>query len=148
MDIPERIFPRVMTRYEVADDGCWNTTYSLGSHGYGQVGWQDGPNIRMTVVHRVSWIARNGPIPDGMTVDHICKNKKCINPDHLRLLTRSENARRGADKDFPLGQCSRGHGDEWFQVRDHTGKKGCVLCLRASRARYEARNRPPLKDAS
>lgn len=148
MDIPERVFERVLSKYEIAENGCWNTTYSLNGYGYGQVGWNDDTGTRkVTATHRVSWVAANGPIPGEMTVDHICKNKACINPSHLRLLSRSENARRGADKDFPLGQCSRGHGDEWFQVRDYTGRRGCRLCLRESAARYARKRRADARRA-
>ena len=48
-------------------------------------------NGRSTRVHGVKWIETNGPIPDGMKVDHMCWNKRCINIDHLRLVTQAEN---------------------------------------------------------
>jgi hypothetical protein len=92
--IPSRAAERAATRYVVDESGCWISTYSVGSHGYAQVGWQQGDLRNMTTAHRAAWTFYNGPIPDGLTVDHICHVRRCVNPAHLRLLTRSEN---GAD---------------------------------------------------
>lgn len=73
-----------------AIDECWPWLQSTASHGYGQT-W-DGVTVRLA--HRVGWaLANEQQVPDGMTVDHICHNRTCINPDHLRLLTNVENAR-------------------------------------------------------
>jgi hypothetical protein len=90
---PARVVARVLTKV-VPDGDCWISTYSVGSHGYPQVGWQreDG-RVTMTTAHRVAWWAVNQrPIPPGITVDHVCRRKRCVNPAHLRLLTNPENA--------------------------------------------------------
>ena len=72
---------------------CWISDYSLGSHGYAQIGWQEGGKTVCTTAHRVSWWAANRkPISRGMTVDHVCHVKACINPLHLRLLLNEANA--------------------------------------------------------
>lgn len=71
------------------DSGCWPWQQSVGSHGYGQT-W-DGITVR--VAHRCAWTMVYGPIEDRLTVDHICRNTRCCNPAHLRLMTNEDNAR-------------------------------------------------------
>lgn len=65
-------------------DGCWNWVAGRLATGYGSF---DG-NLKS---HRVSYEMANGPIPDGMMIDHICHNRLCVNPGHLRLATAKEN---------------------------------------------------------
>lgn len=94
--VPQRVIDRIWQRIERrGPEECWPWRLSTGSHGYGQVGWQrdDGrPGTAGTTAHRVAWLAANGPIPEGLTVDHACRNPICCNPAHLRLLTNRENA--------------------------------------------------------
>lgn len=52
----------------------------------------------MVQAHRFAWADRRGPIPEGLTVDHLCFNRRCQNPGHMEIVTRSENSRRGARK--------------------------------------------------
>lgn len=59
-----------------------------------------------------------------MTIDHTCKNRRCVNVAHLRMLSNYENARRTGGRDWPLGQCVNGHDNsllEWFNGRAHCG---------------------------
>ena len=72
-------------------DGCWLFTGYCDSKGYGQL-WYQG---RARWAHRISYAAFNGPIPDGLTVDHTCHNPSCVNPEHLRLATMAENTAEG-----------------------------------------------------
>jgi len=77
------------------DTGCW--IWKGCKHhkdGYGQI-WYDG---KARQVHRVSYAIFNGEIPDGMTVDHTCFNPACCNPEHLTLMTHSENCQRKNDR--------------------------------------------------
>jgi hypothetical protein len=84
---------RVMNDYFAKDPltGCWNWTKTLFSNGYAV--WFDGH--KQTLAHRFLWERLNGKIPKGMTLDHLCRNRKCVNPDHLEIVTRGENVRRG-----------------------------------------------------
>ena len=128
---------RAATRYTVAGSGCWISTYSAGSHGYAQIGWglPDGRSAT-TTAHRAAWTFHNGPIPDGLTVDHLCHARRCVRPDHLRLLSNRENGRRNHPDygDWPLGYCRNGHPDE-------TGSGECPICSRASKNRHQHRRR-------
>jgi HNH endonuclease len=69
-------------------DTCWLWLGATNDLGYGQIINRS----RSSYVHRLSYEWANGPIPDGMMIDHICQVPACVNPDHLRLATRKQNA--------------------------------------------------------
>lgn len=71
---------------------CWLWTACLDGNGYGLLN-RDVQGRHTTLrTHRYSFIRANGPIPDGMVVDHVCHVKACLNPEHLRLATSKQNA--------------------------------------------------------
>lgn len=67
--------------------GCWLWTASKDSDGYGQF-WQKG---HLPKAHRAAWRLYRGPIPEGAQIDHLCRVRHCVNPDHLRLVTLVQN---------------------------------------------------------
>lgn len=73
----------------VGDPGCLIWTGGTDRDGYGQLG----VNGRTVKAHRYAWERERGPIPDGMTIDHTCWERSCVNPEHLRLATRADNNR-------------------------------------------------------
>ncbi len=83
------------------NSGCWLWLLSLGSHGYGQCVDPEAKTERnpsgVTTAHRTSFRAYKGPIPADYEVDHLCRNRCCVNPDHLEAVTPLENERRLAD---------------------------------------------------
>jgi hypothetical protein len=141
MMIPERVKDRVFRHVEPVrtDRGCLISRYSVGSHGYAQVGWVEGGITRMALCHRVAWQSVNGEIPEKMTVDHVCKTRRCVEVTHLRLLSNFENARRTSGRDWPLGQCINGHAHEKFWRKPTPKSKGyCHACRMKIQARRRA----------
>lgn len=86
---------RLLTNSEPRPDGCWD--WVAGFNG-GRCNEYPRINVRMNgrakkhYAHRLAYVVFKGPIPDGMTVDHVCCNTRCINPDHLQLETNHRNA--------------------------------------------------------
>lgn len=118
---------------------CWEWD-KPASLGYGRIG----VNYRKKLAHRVSYEDFVGPIPDGMTVDHLCMNKRCVNPSHLEAVTQAENVRRAAsvgllDRKSHETHCKHGH--EYTPENTRITKRGhrdCVLCNRIKRRKQRA----------
>jgi hypothetical protein len=139
--IPDRVALRAYTRWTKGPGGCYISTYSVASHGYAQIGWTEGDHHSGTTAHRAAWVHIYGQIPDEMTVDHkppTC-DRRCVNVDHLRLLTNFENARRTSGRDWPVGTCVNGH-DNSELVR-WGGKLKCRQCSLQWDRKYRAQNR-------
>ena len=138
--IPPEVIERAAARWELDPaSGCHISAYSAASHGYAQIGWHDRAlgRSRMTLCHRAVWIGTYGPIADGMTIDHMCRVRKCVNLAHLRLLPNLENARRTSGPDWPVdGRCRHGHDASFWRAKSPTLAKGyCSACTSAARRR-------------
>lgn len=129
---------RFRAKYVIQPDGCWLWTGATNSRGYGCLGVLG----KGWLAHRWSYTIHVGPIPDGLTLDHLCKNILCCNPMHLEPVTRAENIRRGGNT--IKTHCKRGHplSGENLRVRSD-GKRTCRTCNKdtnkASRERVAAR---------
>lgn len=144
--VPERVAQRAAANVDVQDDGCRISRYSVGSHGYAQIGWQDAGERHMVLAHKAAWTVENGQVPVGMTLDHTCRVRRCVNPAHLRLLPNFENARRIDGKDWPLGTCAKGHPQSSLIPMSRRTKAGkprvgvtCGECKADTQRRYRAR---------
>lgn len=140
--VPQRVIDRVLTKVlKGSEDGCHISLYSTASHGYAQVGWIDDSGRRVTLAHRVVWIGEHGPIPHGMTIDHTCKTKRCVNIKHLRMLDNFENGRRTSGRDWPIGECVNGHPNSELAEVGKTGRLRCRPCNVVYQARYKAKRK-------
>lgn len=141
--VPERVAERAYTNVDKQTDGCWISRYSVASHGYSQIGWQTKTSRHVVLGHRAAWVHVSGQVPLGMTLDHLCKERRCVNPEHLRMLPNFENARRTEGKDWGMGVCANGHSSENLIAistrRTKSGIKrsglGCSICYRMYAAR-------------
>lgn len=104
---------------------CWFWRGSLTTHGYGQFG--HGIRGLTTRAHRLAWVWENGPLVAELSLDHLCRNRNCVRPDHLEAVTNRVNVLRGigptalnARKD----QCKR-HGIPYI---DGPSCRRCVKC--------------------
>lgn len=118
-----------MRKVEVTE-GCWFWKAAINNRGYGIF---DGMNA-----HRVSFEQWNHPIPKGMEIDHLCRVRHCVRPDHLRVVTHAENM---AKSRFAMQtHCKRGHSLLDFYKNKRTGGKGysraCKVCHAAAMKRY------------
>lgn len=119
--------PYLRSRCHINDNGCWEWEGALESQGYGYVG----PNYTGTrLVHRVMYILTFGEASKDLEIDHLCRNKKCCNPDHLELVTKSVNQlRRYAAS--PVVACRKGHEFVEGSYYVYGGKRACKECARA-----------------
>ncbi|MFG3639110.1 HNH endonuclease signature motif containing protein [Micromonospora sp. NPDC047762] len=141
IDVPAKAARRAASSYVEDEQGCYISTYSVNSSGYAQIGWVislDPKRSRMTTAHRAAWVDTNGPIPAGMTVDHLCKSRRCVRVDHLRLLSNFENARRTNGRDWPLGTCINGHSNSELRT-EPSGRRRCRRCKRDGAKRRRLR---------
>jgi hypothetical protein len=93
------------SRIEVIPSGCWNWLGSHNGDGYGKVNFAK----RRYLTHRVSYELLVGKIPEGLQIDHLCRNKSCCNPAHLEVVTRTENLQRQAAAKVRATCCKWGH---------------------------------------
>lgn len=108
---------------------CWQWTGGVNSSGYAAIS-VGGFRFQL---HRYSYERAKGPIPDGMVIDHLCRNRSCCNPAHLEPVTVHENWRRGTSPTVRFSRqthCKRGHelsGDN-LHIINSTGSRQCKAC--------------------
>jgi len=109
---------------------CWLWTGSVNSSRYGTIR-VDGKSWR---VHRYAWVLLRGPIPDGLVVDHLCRVRRCVNPEHMELVVGEVNVLRGIGITAVNGRkthCKRGHEFTTENTRiDRRGHRVCRTCHR------------------
>lgn len=100
----------IEARSVVTESGCWDWTGNIqGAAGYGRI---HVGHRTSTYAHRLSYEAFVGPIPEGLVIDHLCRNRRCVNPAHLEPVTNGENVRRGEGCGAQYAKrthCARGH---------------------------------------
>lgn len=129
---------RFWAKVDVGD--CWLWT-GIHSRGYGRFSW-DGHNY----AHRWIWHRLVGELPEGMTIDHLCKVRSCVNPDHMEPVPLLENLRRGVAPprlNALKTQCKHGHEfspENTYWYADGR-KRSCRVCARRKTREYQQRKR-------
>lgn len=116
--------------YSVESNGCWKFKGAISYTGYGQISRMG----KSMGAHRYSYIKYKGAIPDGYVIDHLCRNRACVNPDHLEAVTQSVNLLRGRLLRGTLSpngsktHCPQGH--EYTDENTHlsNGSRNCKKC--------------------
>ncbi|MEU5330906.1 HNH endonuclease signature motif containing protein [Streptomyces parvus] len=125
---------RFLDKISESESGCWEWTGHVKPNGYGQVRI----NRRPLHAHRVAYEAMRGPIPPGLVIDHLCRNRRCVRPEHLEPVSHRTNILRGegpAARHARQTHCLRGHpfnaANTYVSPR---GARNCRAC-RAERKR-------------
>lgn len=121
---------------------CWNWPLSVAPNGYGKVRMRN-PR-RNASAHRVAYEAFRGPIETGLVIDHLCRNRKCVNPWHMESVTQRENIMRGqaiTAKNARKTHCLKGH--PFTKENTYLAKAGrnCRTCSNEFQRGYDAKKK-------
>lgn len=120
------------SKISVVKGGCWHFLGSIAKSGYGVVSIANGKRSKVMLAHRVSYLIFNGKLEEGLVIDHICRNRKCVNPDHLRQVTRNENVLENSEslqaKNAKKTHCPSGHEYNEKNTRIYNGWRYCKAC--------------------
>jgi len=134
---------RFLSKIEVKESGCWEWTAALNGDGYAAV--NDGGSMRGG--HRFAYeYFNNAKIPAGLEIDHLCRNRRCVNPDHLKVVTRRENIIRSTLPDILRGingsktHCPHGHPYDLLNTYyNPKGSRVCRICIKEALIRSRKR---------
>ena len=132
---------RFWEKVEKTDSGCWLWRGAPTGSGYGTSTLDDKrESYKFVVEHRYAYELIVGPIPDGLVLDHLCRNRNCVNPEHLDPVPQRENALRGL-KGRLLTHCAHGHPltpENVYvqQTGERRGRRRCKVCHNERRVRY------------
>lgn len=138
----------IMTRFfakvsEPDSNGCMRWTGAHVANGYGQIRY-DG---RVVYAHRVAYELMRGPIPEGLYIDHLCRVRDCVNPEHLEPVTHKENIMRGEAPQKLWGvqsvktHCPRNHPYSEENTYRYQGEHQCRTCKRDRKRERRAAKR-------
>lgn len=126
---------------KVDEDGeCWTWTAHRDRYGYGMFSIKGRP----VLAHRWSYEHLIGAIPEGLVIDHLCRNRACVNPWHMEPTTQKVNALRGEGvgaRSAQVTKCPHGHPYDEMNTYLYRGERRCKACRSISDARWYARRK-------
>lgn len=126
----EKIKAKIITNIKVIGN-CWIWQRTIINSGYGQICYHN----KHYSVHRLSYMLFIGEIPKKLEIDHLCRNRKCCNPDHLEPVTRKENIRRSPLHNKNKIHCKQGHEftpNNTYISKSKNGARRCKICTKLS----------------
>ncbi len=127
----------IAEKIQPSSSGCWLWVGPLGARGYGALKFRGRKGA-----HRIVWALLKGPIPDGLQLDHLCRVRRCVNPEHLRAVTCAENLHApGSLSTAAINarktHCPQGHPyseeNTLWRLRKHRRERNCRACKKANR---------------
>lgn len=140
-DMPRKFWARTLKT-----DSCWQWIGPISREGYGRLQLPPANGKRdWLLAHRYAYEMLRGPIPAGLHIDHLCRNRACVNPDHLEPVTCATNVLRGvgiAARNHRKSHCVNGHPLSGANLAPRTAASGnlareCLACRRAKTRRYQ-----------
>lgn len=122
---------------------CWEWVGAVTANGYGRFSPRVDGVMHRQMAHRVAYEALVGQIPDGLVIDHLCRNRRCVNPAHLEAVTQLVNVMRGEGVgviNAAKSECLDGH--EFTPENTYMtprGGRACMACQRRRSREYHAR---------
>lgn len=133
------VIERFLKYVAISELGCWLWQGSLDTKGYGSL-WDGEHNVR---AHRFAHEYYKGIIPKGLEPDHLCRNRSCVNPNHIEIVTHLENVRRGVVGINMRSKthCPKGHPYtmENTYIAPHDGSRYCKTCKHLSNAYWNGK---------
>lgn len=132
---------RLLEKLQITEAGCAEWTHYIERTGYARI-WVDGRNV---LAHRWMYERFRQTIPVGLVIDHLCRNRACVNPAHLEAVTSQINTLRGDVPLYPHNAyklfCPAGH--PYSAENTYTGSRGrvCFICKKTNARAYYERNR-------
>lgn len=121
-------FQNNIEKVEILPSGCWLWHASIMTNGYGRL--HNG--VKGVLAHRYFYEQIMGPIPEGLSLDHLCRVRNCVNPFHLEPVTCGENLRRGETfihRQIEKTHCPKGHPYAGENLKTYKSHRECRTCV-------------------